>query len=110
MALAEGCDTESLTELVQSKVQGAEAIRHHGKEMAFALPMDQVSQFPGNLSFVFPEAAGLHLVTRPIIYNARHDHVIFLLNILLKGKRTKQRFEIRFLSILSINSAIDSLK
>ena len=48
MALAEGCDTERLTELVQSKVQGAEAIRHHGKEMAFALPMDQVSQFPGN--------------------------------------------------------------
>lgn len=49
MALAEGCDTNRLTELVQSKVQGAEAIRHHAKEMAFALPMDQVSQFPGNI-------------------------------------------------------------
>ena len=47
MALAEDCDTERLTELVQSKVQGAEAIRHHGKEMAFALPMEQVSCFPG---------------------------------------------------------------
>ena len=47
MALADECDTERLVELVQSKVQGAEVIRHHGKEMAFALPMDQVSCFPG---------------------------------------------------------------
>ncbi|KAJ7372633.1 ATP-binding cassette sub- A member 5 [Desmophyllum pertusum] len=46
MALADDCDTQRLTELVQSKVQGAEAIRHHGKEMAFALPMEQVSYFP----------------------------------------------------------------
>ncbi|XP_078349015.1 cholesterol transporter ABCA5-like isoform X2 [Oculina patagonica] len=46
MALADDCDTERLTELVQSKVQGAQAIRHHGKEMAFALPMEQVSYFP----------------------------------------------------------------
>lgn len=56
MALAEGCDTEHLTELVQSKVQGAQAIRHHGKEMAFALPMDRVSQFPGNMKNVLPKA------------------------------------------------------
>ena len=56
MALAEGCDTERLTELVQSKVQGAEAIRHHGKEMAFALPMDRVSQFPGNMKYGLAKA------------------------------------------------------
>ena len=52
MALADDCDTERLTELVQSKVPGAQAIRHHGKEMAFALPMEQVSNFPGTLNKV----------------------------------------------------------
>ena len=47
MALADDCDTDCLTDLVQSKVQGAEVIRHHGKEMAFSLPMEQLSTFPG---------------------------------------------------------------
>lgn len=54
MALADDCDTEHLTELVQSKVQGAQAIRHHGKEMAFALPMEQVSYFPGKMKSFYP--------------------------------------------------------
>lgn len=52
MALADDCDTQRLTELVESKVQGAQAIRHHGKEMAFALPMEQVSCFPGKVNKV----------------------------------------------------------
>ena len=47
MALADDCDTDRLTDLIQSKVQGAEVIRHHGKEMAFSLPMEQLSAFPG---------------------------------------------------------------
>ena len=47
MALADDCDTDRLTDLVQSKVQGAEVLRHHGKEMAFSLPMEQLSIFPG---------------------------------------------------------------
>ena len=47
MALADDCDTDRLTDLLQSKVQGAEVIRHHGKEMAFSLPMEQLSTFPG---------------------------------------------------------------
>ena len=47
MALADDCDTDRLTDLVQSKVQGAEVIRHHGKEMAFSLPMEQLSTFSG---------------------------------------------------------------
>ena len=50
MALAENCDTQPLIELVQSKVEGAEAIRHHGKEMAFSLPVEQVSCFPGKFN------------------------------------------------------------
>ena len=50
MALADDCDTDCLTDLIQSKVQGAEVIRHHGKEMAFSLPMEQLSTFPGILS------------------------------------------------------------
>lgn len=49
MALADDCDTDRLTDLVQSKVQGAEVIRHHGKEMAFSLPMEQLSTFPGTV-------------------------------------------------------------
>ena len=52
MALANDCDTECLTDLIQSKVQGAAAIRQHGKEMAFALPMDQVSHFSGNTALL----------------------------------------------------------
>ena len=47
MALADDCETDCLTDLIQSKVQGAEVIRHHGKEMAFSLPMEQLSAFPG---------------------------------------------------------------
>ena len=50
MALAENCNTQPLIELVQSKVEGAEAIRHHGKEMAFSLPVEQVSCFPGKFN------------------------------------------------------------
>ena len=50
MALADNCDTEKLTEIVQSKVQGANVIRHHGRELAFTLPMEQVSNFPGNMT------------------------------------------------------------
>ena len=50
MALAENCDTQPLIELVQSKVEGAEAIRHHGKDMAFSLPVEQVSCFPGKFN------------------------------------------------------------
>ena len=52
MALTDDCDTDRLTELVQSKVQGAEVIRHHAKEMAFALPMEQVSCFSGTVEKV----------------------------------------------------------
>ena len=55
MALVENCDTQPLTELVQSKVEGAEAIRHHGKELAFALPMQQVSCFPGKVNEQLPD-------------------------------------------------------
>ena len=54
MALAENCNTQPLIELVQSKVEGAEAIRHHGKEMSFALPMEQVSCFPGKINELLP--------------------------------------------------------
>ena len=50
MALADDCDTEKLAEIVQSKVQGANVIRHHGKELAFTLPMEQVSSFPGSMT------------------------------------------------------------
>ena len=50
MALAENCNTQPLIELVQSKVEGAEAIRHHGKEMAFSLPVEKVSCFPGKFN------------------------------------------------------------
>ena len=52
MALADDCDTDRLIELVQSKVQGAEVIRQHGREMAFSLPMEQVAFFSGTVVFL----------------------------------------------------------
>ena len=63
MALAENCNTQPLIELVQSKVEGAEAIRHHGKEMSFALPMEQVSCFPGKINELLPVTNGQFQVT-----------------------------------------------
>ena len=47
MSLADGCDTEKLTEVVQGKIPGAEVLRHYGREMAFVLPMEEVSRFSG---------------------------------------------------------------
>ena len=93
MALAEGCDTDRLTELVQSKVQGAEAIRHHAKEMAFALPMDQVSQFPGNivaLQYITPAKTSTSLYEPLYLKIMLYNFVNFYNKLLTSfGKKTR---------------------
>lgn len=48
MVVEPACDVEDVTQLVQQHVEGAELMRVHGKELAFTLPIDRVSQFPGN--------------------------------------------------------------
>ena len=47
MSLAETCSVEQLVEAVKSKVRGAEVLRHYGREMAFLLSMEEVSNFSG---------------------------------------------------------------
>ena len=47
MSLADGCNTEQLTEFVQGKIPGAKVLRHYGREMAFRLPLEEVTHFAG---------------------------------------------------------------
>ncbi|XP_074639186.1 cholesterol transporter ABCA5-like isoform X3 [Acropora palmata] len=67
MALADNCDTEKLTEIVQSKVQGANVIRHHGRELAFTLPMEQVSNFPDLLQALEANSGGSEGCSAPLL-------------------------------------------
>ncbi|KAJ8299359.1 hypothetical protein KUTeg_023419 [Tegillarca granosa] len=46
MVVEPACDIESVTHLVKQYVEGAELMRVHGKELAYTLPIDRVSQFP----------------------------------------------------------------
>ena len=48
MALSDDCDRNMLTQMVQEQIHGAQVIRQHGKEMAFSLPMQEVTNFSGN--------------------------------------------------------------
>ncbi|XP_031568598.1 ATP-binding cassette sub-family A member 5-like [Actinia tenebrosa] len=47
MELSNNCDRDTVESLVKSHVEGAEVTRHHGKELAFSLPIDQVNSFAG---------------------------------------------------------------
>ncbi|XP_015768993.1 PREDICTED: ATP-binding cassette sub-family A member 5-like isoform X2 [Acropora digitifera] len=67
MALADNCDAEKLTEIVQSKVQGANVIRHHGRELAFTLPMEQVSNFPDLLQALEANSGGSEGCSAPLL-------------------------------------------
>lgn len=67
MALADDCNTDNVTKLVQSKVQGASVIRHHGKELAFALPMQQVSSLPDLLKALEANSDSAEGCTAPLL-------------------------------------------
>jgi hypothetical protein len=53
MALTDDCNSGALESMVKSHVEGAAVIRHHGKELAFSLPMEQVNSFAGKMFLLF---------------------------------------------------------
>ena len=52
MAVSDDCECDALVSLVKSHVEGAALIRHHGRELAFSLPMEQVANFSSKVNFI----------------------------------------------------------
>ena len=47
MVVEPDCDAAKVTDLLKQHVSGVEMKRSHGKELAFTMPMAEVSRFPG---------------------------------------------------------------